>query len=140
MTRLGFALSMIALVSASSWAYHVNYRTKLSLGRIDKLRAQIAAEREAVEVLRVEWAFLNSPRRLTQLVSLNADRLGLVPMSPQHFDDVAVIPYGVSEAEPLPAPPETVELAPVAGSSEAQSAVFAMALMPPPRPVSWRKQ
>lgn len=140
MTRLGFALSMIALVAVASWAYHINYRTKLSLGRIDKLRAQIAAEREAVEVLRVEWAFLNSPNRLTRLVLLNTENLGLVPMSPQHFDDVAVIPYGVPDAHPLPKLPDTVEVAPKAEFPPSQAAVVAMATLPIPRPAAWRAQ
>jgi len=53
MNRLGFALSMIAVVATAAWAYHVNYRTKTTLGRVDRLRGLIAAEREEVEVLRV---------------------------------------------------------------------------------------
>ena len=32
MTRLGFTLSMIAVVATATWAYHVNYRTKTTLG------------------------------------------------------------------------------------------------------------
>lgn len=139
MNRLGFALSMIVLVAAASWAYHINYRTKQSLGRIDSLRAQIAAEREAVEVLRVEWAYLNAPSRLARLVALNNDHLGLVPMTPQHFGDVAVIPYGVQDARPLPAPPDAVVIAPAAESAP-QVVAFASAPMPLPRPAAWRRQ
>jgi hypothetical protein len=131
---------MIALVAAASWAYHVNYRTKQSLGRIDKLRAHIAAEREAVEVLRVEWAYLNSPSRLTRLVSLNADRLGLVPMSPRHFDDVAVIPFDVPEAHTLPALSGGVDIAPAAEFAASLVAVFEMDPVPLPRPAAWRGQ
>ena len=109
MNRFGFALSMVALVAAASWTYHVNYRTNLALGRIDRLRAEIAAEREAAGVLRVEWAYLNRPDRLAELVMLNNAQLGLVPMTPQHFGDVAEVPFPPHESElppPLPAAPD----------------------------------
>ncbi len=113
MTRLGFALSMIAVVATAAWAYHVNYRTKTTLGQVDRLRGQIAAEREAVEVLRVEWAYLNAPDRLARLVALHNDRLGLEPMGPQHFDEVAAIPFQPRAPAPAPggvAPEPEVEI------------------------------
>ena len=82
MTRLGFALSMIAVVATAAWAYHVNYRTKTVLGQVDRLRSQIAAEREAVEVLRVEWAYLNAPARLARRHSGDATTVPSAPGSP----------------------------------------------------------
>jgi hypothetical protein len=100
MNRFGFALSMFAVVATAAWAYHVNYRTKTVLGQVDRLRSQIAAEREGVEVLRVEWAYLNAPDRLARLVALHNDRLGLEPMGPQHFDEVAAIPFPPRNLEP----------------------------------------
>ena len=50
MTRLGFALSMIAVVATAAWAYHVNYRTKTTLGQVDRLRGQIAAGLDFPEI------------------------------------------------------------------------------------------
>jgi hypothetical protein len=139
MTRLGFALSMIAVVATAAWAYHVNYRTKTTLGQVDRLRSQIAAEREAVEVLRVEWAYLNAPARLARLVAQHNDRLGLEPMGPQQFDEVAAIPF----------PPRTPGTAPddVAPVREAQTVVVISESVPPvsgpvpmPRPAGWRSE
>ncbi len=136
MTRLGFALSMIAVVATAAWAYHVNYRTKTTLGRVDRLRSQIAAEREAVEVLRVEWAYLNAPDRLSRLVALHNGLLGLEPMGPQQFDEVAAIPFR----------PRTPGLAPddVGSESEAETVVVISEQVPPvsgpvplPRPAGW---
>ena len=137
MTRLGFALSMIAVVATAAWAYHVNYRTKTVLGQVDRLRSQIAAEREAVEVLRVEWAYLNAPDRLARLVAQHNDLLRLEPMGPQHFDEVAAIPF----PPPTPGPgPADVALA-----REAEMVVVISESVPPvsgpvpmPRPVGWR--
>lgn len=140
MTRLGFALSMVTLVAAAAWAYHVNYRTKMALGRIDKLRAQIAAEREAAQSLEVEWAYLNAPERLSRLVKLNNDRLQLVPLRPEHFGDVAVVPYRPVETErPNSAPPTAIVVGPRVDSPAVPTLGFMPAPTPPPRPASWRR-
>ncbi len=139
MTRLGFALSMIAVVATAAWAYHVNYRTKTTLGRVDRLRVQIAAEREAVEVLRVEWAYLNAPDRLARLVARHNDRLGLEPMGPQHFDEVAAIPFRPRAPAPAPggvAPEPEAEMVVVIS----EPVPLVSAPIPMPRPVGWRLQ
>ena len=141
MTRSGFALSILAVVATAAWAYHMNYRTKSALGQVDRLRNQIAAEREAVEVLRVEWAYLNAPDRLTRLVALHNDRLGLGPIRPQQFDQVAAIPF---TPRTTGTPPEVV--ARQAGRqmvvviSESVAPVIGPFPMPMPRPASWRRE
>ena len=139
MNRFGFALALLAAVISATWAYHVNYNTKTALGRVDKLRSQIAAECEAVEVLRVEWAYLNAPDRLARLVAMNNDRLRLEPMAPQGFDEVATIPYpprspqpGIDDATPGDQP------FPLLVFSEQAPLVAARVPMPTPRPVAWR--
>ena len=137
MTRLGFALSMIAVVATATWAYHVNYRTKTTLGRVDRLRGQIAAEREAVEVLRVEWAYLNAPERLTRLVARHNDLLGLAPMGPQHFDEVAAIPFPPRNPGPDDAAPR-IEPGALGVAPEALAPLVGRVPLPPPRPVGWR--
>lgn len=75
------------------WAYGVNYKTMSGFDRVDDLRHQIAEEREALQVLRVEWAYLNRPERLSRLVSLHNDRLGLVSMGPEILQEAMVIPF-----------------------------------------------
>ena len=137
MNRFGFALSMIAVVATAAWAYHVNYRTKTVLGQVDRLRSQIAAEREAVEVLRVEWAYLNAPDRLARLVELHNDRLGLEPMGPQHFDEVAAIPFPPRNLEPDDAAPE-IEAETFLVISEPLPVVVGRVPLPAPRPAGWR--
>ncbi len=137
MTRLGFALSMIAVVATAAWAYHVNYRTKTALGQVDRLRSQIAVEREAVEVLRVEWAYLNAPDRLARLAAQHNDQLGLEPMGPQHFDEVAAIPF--PPRTPGPAPNE---VAPARGAEMvvviSEPVPLVSVPVPMPRPAGWR--
>ena len=141
MNRLGFALAVFAVVAAATWAYHVNYRTKTAFGRVDELRIQIATEREAVEVLRVEWAYLNAPDRLDRLVELNNDLLKLAPMGSQGFDDVAAVPYPPRNTAPVDAMPE-VDVEAILGLVEPVPLIDRQVSMsvplPAPRPVGWR--
>ncbi|MBK0399659.1 hypothetical protein H0I76_10685 [Limibaculum sp. M0105] len=98
MKRLLAALSVLAVVAIAAWTYDINYRTKNALREVDRLRAEIAMRHEEQQVLRVEWAYLNRPDRLKRLVEMNNDRLGLVPIGPERFGDVASVPF--------PPPPE----------------------------------
>jgi hypothetical protein len=138
MTRLGFALSMIAVVATAAWAYHINYRTKTTLDLVDRRRGQIAAEREAVEVLRVEWAYQNAPERLTRLVVLHNDLLGLEPMGPLHFDEVSAIPFRPRTPGPAPDDVAPARAETVVVISEPVPPVSGQVPIPMPRPVSWR--
>ncbi|MEL6265715.1 MAG: hypothetical protein AAFR52_08705, partial [Pseudomonadota bacterium] len=93
MNRLGFVVSVVAILGIAAWAYGVNYRTAETLREVDRLRAAIAQAREDVQVLEVEWAYLNRPERLAALVAGHGDALGLVPLTPEQFGDVAAIPF-----------------------------------------------
>jgi cell division protein FtsL len=142
MNRLGFALAMFAVVASAAWAYHINYRTKTALARVDALREQISAEREALEVLRVEWAYLNAPDRLADLVRRQNKMLGLVPLSPANFDEVASIPYPAVDESDLPAGTQDDGVAPAAAAvlqpmllvAGPQLAAAQSAPVPAPRP------
>ncbi|MEM6620534.1 MAG: cell division protein FtsL [Pseudomonadota bacterium] len=85
------------IVAMAYWAYKENYRTQASLRRVAALQADIAAERVAISVLRAEWAYLNRPERLRELVALTFPDLGLMPLMPEHFADAELVAY--------PAPP-----------------------------------
>ena len=138
MNKLAFAGSVLAIVAVAAWAYNVNYQTTTTLGRIDALRGKIAAEREHIQVLEVEWAWLNNPDRLARLVALNADRLGLAPRTLDHFGDLALGPDPV-EPEPgtlLAEGEETGEGEEAAEGELARGLAMAdgAATLPPPRP------
>lgn len=98
-------LSAFAVVALGYWAYHQNILTQQSLREVDRLQRDIGLERENLGVLRAEWAYLNRPDRLRELVNLNFDRLGLLPMSPGQFavmDEVVWRPENLPEAAPAP--------------------------------------
>jgi hypothetical protein len=79
------------IVVMAFWAYRMNYQTQERVGVVENLRKEIGREREAIAVLRAEWAFLNAPERLTKLAHLHRGSLNLSPMAPEMFADLTEI-------------------------------------------------
>lgn len=96
---LATAFSLMVLVF---WAYRENYATQATLREISRLRGEIADLSDALSMQRAEWAYLNRPERLRDLVALNFDRLPLLPLDPAQFQPVARVS--------LPPPPPLAEL------------------------------
>jgi hypothetical protein len=90
---------VLMLMGLAFWAYRENYATQAAIGEMSQVQRQIAGLREELGVLRAEWAFLNRPDRLRQLVDLNFDRLELGPVESGQFLDLDHIDY------PKPPPP-----------------------------------
>lgn len=127
MTRHGPALLALSVLAIAGWTYNVNYDTRAALDRLSELRGHIAEEREALQVLRVEWAWLNAPDRLSRLLAEHNGRLALGPLKPEAFGIVAAVPYPPDmPADPVP-PSEAPEAliaaapqAPVSGGTPPQ--------------------
>ncbi len=103
MRVFGIILAVLTLVALAKWAYSENYRTKAALDRVAELRREIGAAEERLRVLRAEWAYLNRPDRLEELVQINFPRLGLVPLSGERYGLIEQIPYA-------PVPPDQVQV------------------------------
>lgn len=88
------------VIGVAYWAYKENYRTQASLREVAALQAEIAREREAISVLTAEWAYLNRPDRLRELVEMNFAELGLLPLLPGHFADMELVAYPKSQIDP----------------------------------------
>jgi len=107
--RIVLHLSAVVMVAVcATWAYRVNYATQEAINRVADLRMAIAAEREALDVLRAEWAYLNRPDRLRALATANAAALMLVDLQPEHYGDAAMVAF----------PPEPDDLMPAAGDPQ----------------------
>ena len=104
---LATALSVMGL---AFWAYRVNYETQDLQGELRALNREIASLHEGLSVLRAEWAYLNRPDRLRELVELNFDRLQLLPQESGQVIDLGNIDY--------PKPPEPEEDGETAASQE----------------------
>ncbi len=95
MRPLLYLSTAIGLMTLVFWAYRENYATQATLREITRLRGEIADLSEALAMQRAEWAYLNRPERLRDLVALNFDRLPLLPLDPGQFqalDSVAMPP------------------------------------------------
>ena len=100
MKTLAYLICCGLVISVAYWAYKENYRTQNSLRRVSTLQSEIAAEREAIAVLSAEWAYLNRPDRLRELVDLNFVDLPLLPLMPEHFADVELVAYPSFQIDP----------------------------------------
>ena len=93
MRGLGYMLSVLAVVALAVWAYGQNHMTQTSMNEARELRREIRQLREAIEMQRAEWAFLNRPERLRLLVEMNFERLGLVALTSDRFGRIDEIAY-----------------------------------------------
>lgn len=88
-----YILSVFAVMGLAVWAYGQNNLTQQARNEVRDLRREIVSLREAMSVQRAEWAYLNRPERLRQLVEMNRDRLGLLPLRGSQFVRLSDIPF-----------------------------------------------
>ena len=88
-----YTLTFAFLVGLAFWAYQENIKTKNAIARTEKLQKEIGIARASLSILRAEWAYLNRPDRLTELVDLNYGRLQLVPLRATNFLEVDEINF-----------------------------------------------
>ncbi|MBR0644969.1 cell division protein FtsL, partial [Plastoroseomonas hellenica] len=78
-------LTLLSLVAAAGAGYYL-YQVKQSVAQLDRelrdVRRQTETAMERTQVLRAEWAMLNEPDRLRQVVQRT---LTLEPMTPGQF-------------------------------------------------------
>ncbi|MGB0661616.1 MAG: cell division protein FtsL [Mangrovicoccus sp.] len=93
----GLILGLTAL-SLAFWAYRENYQTKEVLKEIRVVQSEIADLQDRSAMLRAEWAYLNRPERLRDLVELNMPSLDLEDMEPQHFGALDQVGYPAQQS------------------------------------------
>lgn len=82
--RLLNILIICALVLAASVVYKIKFDSTLQAERVTRLGGELRRERDAIAVLRAEWARLNTPRRIQALAERH---LALRPAEPMQFGD-----------------------------------------------------
>ena len=93
MRSLIYTLTFACLVGLAFWAYQENIKTKNVIAKTEQLQKDIGVARARLSILNAEWAYLNRPERLTELVDLNFDRLQLVPLRASNFLEVDEINF-----------------------------------------------
>lgn len=118
--------------------------------RLQALNAEIISDRDAVQVLQAEWAYLNQPSRLealgTRLLGMESPSAGQTLSLADFLDRNAEPPAGSTQTEGTlvaarkPAPPAAPAAAPAPARVPAQEAVRTRAAprapAPPPVPAA----
>ncbi len=113
MRTLLFLCTALSVIALAAWAYRENHLTRQAMNEQRALNVEIASLTAALRIQRAEWAYLNRPDRLRELVDLNFARLKLVPITGEHFGEIGQVAY------PMPEPrSEVVDAVEVFGTFE----------------------
>ena len=77
------------LVFAAAYVYRIKMESTSRVERVQRLNAEIREQRDAIAVLRAEWAKLDSPLRLQGLVERH---LALKPLNANQYNDLKNLP------------------------------------------------
>ena len=96
-----YIMSCVLVAGFAAWSYNVNLETRTIFAKARLLESSITAEKEKIDVLKAEWAYLNRPERLIRLAEANFGELGLLPLSPDNLADAADVAYPVDDIDLL---------------------------------------
>ena len=97
------------LLGGAAFTFKVKYDSEQAIERVQQLEAQIRKERDAIDILRADWALLSNPRRLERLAELYVDELELAPVDPSQIGTMGDIPMR-SQFPPAPKREEFADL------------------------------
>lgn len=106
MRVLFYTVSFLAVIAAGFWAYRENYATQTAMREVRALQREITSLRDSLAMMRAEWAYLNRPARLRELVVLNFDALHLLPIEAAQFATPAEVNYPLPAVPVIPVPQE----------------------------------
>ena len=111
--RIIHLLVIGALVFAAAYVYRIKMESTARTERVLRLHAEIREQRDAIAVLRAEWARLDAPLRLQGLVERH---LQLKPLNATQYDPLKNLPerpsFGTPEGpDPIGAMLNTIDAA-----------------------------
>lgn len=77
MLRTFDLILIAAMLVAATATYKIKYDAEKQIVVINKLKRQIAAEKDTIALLRADWSLMTQPSRLQNLVDVYAEELGL---------------------------------------------------------------
>src|SRR3954467_15949954 len=87
--RIIHLLVIAAMVFAAAYVYRIKMDSTSRTERVQRLNAEIREQRDAIAVLRAEWAKLDAPLRLQGLAERH---LGLKPVVATQYDSLKNLP------------------------------------------------
>ena len=98
MLRLFNIFSLLVLLGSAVYAYTIKYETSFRTEQIAKAKLEIKSEKDAIGVLRAEWAFLTRPERVQKLAERYLD---LEPLALAQIDSFAALPERLPHADAI---------------------------------------
>lgn len=89
---------IVALVFAAADVYKIKFESTRQAQRVAKLRTEIRREHDAIAALRAQWAKLDNPARIQDLVRRH---LSLKPVEGRQFDGLDNLPERPPELVPV---------------------------------------
>jgi hypothetical protein len=117
--RIIHLLVIGALVFAAAYVYRIKMESTSRTERVLRLHAQIREQRDAIAVLRAEWARLDAPLRLQGLAERH---LVLKPLNATQYDSLKSLPerppsfVRKGDPDPIGAMIEAIDSVAVTGS------------------------
>jgi hypothetical protein len=107
MIRRIFNFVLLALmVVGAAVTYDMKHKAEMAADNVARLQAEIAKEKDAIALLRAEWAMLTQPGRLQTVVDKYADYFKLQPFAPKQLATVDDIPL---KSAPVSVPADSKE-------------------------------
>ncbi len=103
MTRVASALLFLTAVGAALFLFHIKQEVREMEEELGIAQGNILRHREAIQVLRTEWSYLNRPARIAELAERHLDLQQLIA---RQFVGFAEIPFRSAGAALL-APSQT---------------------------------
>jgi hypothetical protein len=103
-------LWFLLIAAAIFGVYHLKYRVQAQEEELTRLDSQIARDRDAIQVLRAEWAHLNEPARLTDLAMRHLDLGPVAGVQIVRFQSLPQRPTATVGEEQAQGDPATVAL------------------------------
>ena len=105
--RLMHAAAIAALIGSAAYVYGVKYRTIYAAEQLVKTRHLIGKEKDAINLLRAEYARLSRPDRIQELADA---KLGLQPLALTQIATVAELPGAQPKVDSIGRTLETLGL------------------------------
>lgn len=93
MIRLSAAIALVLMGAAALTLYQLKHEVAALEAEHTRLARELAAERDAIHVLKAEWAFLDRPQRLATLA---ARHLELVPLGAEKIITIGALPWAMT--------------------------------------------
>lgn len=88
-----FNFALIALILAvAAWTFQVKHEAEMAEEEIAQLKRALKLEHETIDILEAEWANLNDPERLQQLVERFGAQLNLQDLEVEQIITVDELP------------------------------------------------